>query len=120
MTMKWPVAILAMIAPLCRIAPAWGATPVMVQSAAETLGSRVSVVSPAYCSDVKGDTTVTLAAPGFKIVSVKSWKQGDGFGSDSTVTTVALDGHDLLLRRHRGRPSRDAPALPAKAVLLSN
>jgi beta-glucanase (GH16 family) len=62
------------------------------KGAAETLGSRVSIVSPAYCSDVKGDTTVTLTAPGFKSVLVKSWKQGDGFGTDSTVATVALDG----------------------------
>ena len=49
------------------------------------------MVSPDYCSDVKGDTRVTLAAPGFKSVTVKCWKQGDGFGADSTVATVALD-----------------------------
>jgi hypothetical protein len=61
------------------------------RSAEETLGCQVSVVSPEYCSDVKGDTAVTLAAPGFKSVTVKCWKQGDGFGSDSTVATVALD-----------------------------
>ena len=61
------------------------------KSAEETLGCQVSVVSPEYCSDVKGDTPVTLAAPGFKSVTVRCWKQGDGFGADSTVATVALD-----------------------------
>jgi len=60
------------------------------KNAEETLGCRVSVVSPDYCSDVQGDTPVTLAAPGFKSVTVKCWKQGDGFGSDSTVATVDL------------------------------
>lgn len=61
-------------------------------SAEDTLSARqVSVASPEYCSDVKGNTTVALAARGFKSVTVKCWKQGDGFGSDSTVATVALD-----------------------------
>jgi hypothetical protein len=40
---------------------------------------------------VKGDTTVRLAAPGFRSVTVKCWKQGSGFGSDFTVATVPLD-----------------------------
>ena len=61
------------------------------KSAEETLGCQVAVVSPPYCSEVTGDTTVTLAAPGFKSVTAKCWKQGDGFGTDSTVATVALD-----------------------------
>lgn len=61
------------------------------RSAEETLGCQVSVVSPGYCSDVEGDTAVAVAAPGFKSLTVKCWKQGDGFGSDSTVATVALD-----------------------------
>ena len=61
-------------------------------SAEDTLAiCEVSVLSPAYCSDVKGDTPVRLAAPGFKSVTVKCWKHGPGFGSDSTVATVALD-----------------------------
>jgi hypothetical protein len=63
------------------------------KSAEETLGVQMAVVSPAYCSDVKGDTIVSLVAPGFKSVTVKCWKQGEGFGSDSTVATVALDAH---------------------------
>ena len=61
------------------------------KSVEETLGCQVSVVSPEYGSATKGDTKVTLEAPGFKSVKVRCWKQGDGFGSDSTVATVALD-----------------------------
>jgi len=57
----------------------------------ETLGCQVSVISPDYCSDIQSDTRVTIAAPGFKGVTVKCWKQGGIFGSDSTVATVALD-----------------------------
>jgi len=53
---------------------------------------QISVVSPEYCSDVKGDTPITLAAPGLERVTVKCWKQGPGFGSDSTVASLALDG----------------------------
>ena len=61
------------------------------KSVEETLGSQIAVVSPGYCSDVQGDTPVTLAAPGFKSLTAKCWKQGGQFGSDSTVATVALD-----------------------------
>lgn len=61
------------------------------KSAEETLGGQIAVVSPPYCSDIKGNTRVTVAAPGFKSVIVKCWKQGSGFGSDSTVATVSLD-----------------------------
>ncbi len=61
------------------------------KSVEETLGSQIAVVSPDYCSDVQGDTPVTLAAPGFKSLTVKCWKQGGQFGSSSTVATVDLD-----------------------------
>ncbi|MCR4415491.1 MAG: family 16 glycosylhydrolase [Thermoguttaceae bacterium] len=64
------------------------------KDAEETLGTaQVSVVSPEYCSEVKGDTTVILAAPAFRntAVTVKCWRQGPGFGSDSTVAAVTLD-----------------------------
>lgn len=61
------------------------------KSADETLGGQVSVVSPDYGSDAQGDTAVTLAAPGFKRLTVKCWQQGGVFGSDSTVATVVLD-----------------------------
>ena len=57
----------------------------------KTAPRQIAVVSPAYCSDVEGDTTVSLLAPGFGSVTVKCWKQGPGFGMDSTVATVTLD-----------------------------
>ncbi|MBC8876812.1 MAG: family 16 glycosylhydrolase [Planctomycetes bacterium] len=54
---------------------------------------EIAVTGPEYCSDIAGDTTVTLVAPGFQRVAVKCWKQGDrfGLGSDSNVATVDLD-----------------------------
>jgi hypothetical protein len=55
------------------------------------LGRQVSVVSPEYCSDVKGNTKVIVTAPGYKTAVVKCWKSGEGFGSDSIVATLALD-----------------------------
>jgi hypothetical protein len=65
------------------------------KSVEETLGFQVAVMAPEYCSEVKGNATVTLAAPGSKTVTVKCWKQANGLGADSTVATVALDakGH---------------------------
>ena len=51
----------------------------------------VHVTAPAYCSDVKGDTTIAILAPGFTSAVVKCWQQGDGFGADSTVGNVTLD-----------------------------
>jgi hypothetical protein len=62
------------------------------RTADETLGSQVGVVSPAYCSEVEGDTTVEVSAPGFTNVTAHCWKQGAGFGSGATVASVALDG----------------------------
>ena len=53
--------------------------------------NQVTVLSPAYCSDIKGDTTIAIVAPGLTSAVVKCWKQGEGFGSDSTVGTVTLD-----------------------------
>jgi hypothetical protein len=61
------------------------------KTAEETLGCQVSVVSPDYGCDIQGDTPITLEAPGFKSVTVRCWKQGGVFGSDSTVATVVLD-----------------------------
>lgn len=53
--------------------------------------NQVSVTAPEYCSEIKGETKITVAAPGFKSLTVKCWKQGDGFGTDSTVAAVTLD-----------------------------
>ena len=61
------------------------------KSAEETLGGQIAVLSPPYGSSVKGSTAVAFTAPGYKNVVVKCWKQGAGFGTDTTVATVALD-----------------------------
>lgn len=53
--------------------------------------NQVTVLSPDYCSDIKGDTTIAIVAPGLTSAVVKCWKQGEGFGSDSTVGTVTLE-----------------------------
>jgi hypothetical protein len=60
---------------------------------------KVFVSSPGYCSDVRGDTPIVLSAAGFKQVSVKCWKQGEGFGSEATVGQVDLDeaGHGSVV-----------------------
>lgn len=60
-------------------------------SAEETLGSLIAVTFPAYGADVQGNTRITLAAPGYKSVTVKCWKAGPSFGVDSTIATVLLD-----------------------------
>jgi hypothetical protein len=57
----------------------------------ETLGLRIAVLSPAYCSDIRGDTIVDVTAQEATSLTVKCWKQGDRFGTDSVVATVRLD-----------------------------
>jgi len=52
---------------------------------------RVTVIAPAYGATIQGDTTITLAAPGFTKTTVKCWKQGKDAGSDSTIGAVTLD-----------------------------
>jgi len=59
--------------------------------AAETLGIRIDVTSPAYCSEVEGPTRVRVSAPGVKRVVARCWRQGGRFGADSVVATVGLD-----------------------------
>jgi hypothetical protein len=61
------------------------------KNADETLGCQISVTSPDYCSQIKGDTRIAVAARSFKSLTVKCWKQGLGFGSDSVIGEVALD-----------------------------
>lgn len=60
-------------------------------TAAETLGSRIAVTSPEYGSEFHGTTRINLSAPGFKTLTAKCWKQGTGFGIDSTVAEITLD-----------------------------
>ena len=64
-----------------------GMTPVRGLASA-----MVQVTSPPYCSTVQGDTPIVIAAAGFRTVTVRCWKQGEGFGADSAVGQVALDG----------------------------
>ncbi|MDF2440986.1 MAG: hypothetical protein JWN98_1970 [Abditibacteriota bacterium] len=61
------------------------------KSAVETVGAQVSVVSPAYGADIKGNTRVVLSAPDFKRLTVFSWKPGGAYGYRSTVATINLD-----------------------------
>jgi len=61
------------------------------RSVEETLGCKIAVLAPGYCSEVRGNATVLLAAPGFQSVTVKCWKQGGLMGSDSLVATPVLD-----------------------------
>ena len=62
------------------------------KSADETLGAQIAIVSPDYCSDIKGDTRVSLSAPGFKSVTAKCWKQGARLRRPIPPSpTVALD-----------------------------
>ncbi len=49
------------------------------------------MTSPPYASTVRGDTAVALRAPGLTRATVRCWKQGEGFGTDSTVAEVTLD-----------------------------
>jgi hypothetical protein len=51
----------------------------------------ISVTSPAYCSEISGNTPIEIVAPGMTSVTVKSWKPGGRFGSDSTIGTANLD-----------------------------
>jgi len=58
----------------------------------------IAVSDPAYCSEIKGDTTVTFKAPGMTHVKASCWQQPttdkpDPFGHDVDVATeIALDG----------------------------
>jgi hypothetical protein len=58
---------------------------------AQTYEQVISVTSPAYCSDIEGNTPIRVAAPGFESLSVKAWQAGGKFGRPVTVATVKLD-----------------------------
>lgn len=51
----------------------------------------IGVKSPAYCSDIQGNTTIDISAPTYSEVKVHCWKQGTGYGTYELVGTVALD-----------------------------
>jgi hypothetical protein len=57
------------------------------------MNNQVSVSSPAYGSNISGNTTVNIVAPGLTSAMVKSWLPGGTYGSDSTVANVTLDAN---------------------------
>ena len=63
------------------------------KSIRRAMPSDILVVSPAYCSDVKGNTPIVLDAPAYKQVTVYCWKQGGKFGKNATVATVRIDAN---------------------------
>jgi hypothetical protein len=52
----------------------------------------VSVLSPAYCADVGGSTTISFVAPGFVSATAKCWQSGPTWGNDTTIATMTLTG----------------------------
>ncbi len=52
----------------------------------------VTVLSPAYCSDISATTTVSIVAPGFTSATAKCWQSGGTYGADSTVSSITLSG----------------------------
>ena len=61
------------------------------KSAAETLGSRVSLKTPDYGAEVSGTVRVAFSAPGFAEVTARCWKGGGKFGADSIIATIKPD-----------------------------
>lgn len=51
----------------------------------------IRVISPTYCSDIKGNTTIDILAANFTRVTVHCWKQGEAFGVDSNIGDVTLN-----------------------------
>jgi hypothetical protein len=51
----------------------------------------IAVTAPAYCADVKGDTTISFTAKGFSTITARCWKGTGREGVDTTVGTVRLD-----------------------------
>src|SRR5450631_1966239 len=55
-------------------------------------GQLIAVKSPAYRSDVNGDTSIRVTALGYRSpLIVKSWMQDKAYGSDVTVAAVLLN-----------------------------
>ena len=52
----------------------------------------IKVLSPRYCSNVKGDVTVVFEAKGMTRVLARCWSgEGDGWGADTVLADVTLD-----------------------------
>jgi len=52
----------------------------------------IRVSSPSYGAAIQGDTRLEIVAPKFTKLTAKCWKQGPGFGTDSVIGEVVLDG----------------------------
>ena len=50
----------------------------------------IKVLTPRYCSNVKGDTTVVFEAKGMVRAIARCWKQGGEWGEDAVLADVAL------------------------------
>jgi hypothetical protein len=61
------------------------------KSADETLEHDITVLSPEYCSDVHGNTRITVSAPDCKKLTAHCWQAGGKYGQDSVVATITLD-----------------------------
>jgi hypothetical protein len=55
----------------------------------------IGVTSPAYCSDIEGNTTINILAPTYASVDVFCWKQGVGHGANSLVGTAYLNAEGV-------------------------
>ena len=51
----------------------------------------IRITSPAYCSDIQGNTTIQIAAPTYTTVELRCWQQGTGQGTFARLGTVTLD-----------------------------
>ena len=60
-------------------------------AADDKMKAIISVLEPAYCADVKGDTPIKMSAPGFNKLTVKTWKADGRFGTAAAVADVTLD-----------------------------
>ena len=56
----------------------------------------IGVKSPAYCSDIQGNTTIQVVGPNNSELRVHCWKQGTenkGQGTYTLVSSIQLDGN---------------------------
>ncbi len=76
---------------------------------------QVAVIEPAYGATLVDQTTIVIRAPGLTSAIAKCWKQGDGFGADSTVATMTLDaaGNGSFLF-----PAKDYPHGPIMVRII--
>lgn len=71
---------------LWRLVHVGGAPPERIYKRGE-----IVVESPAYGSSIKGDTPLTIRAPGWSEVEVRSWLPEGRFGKDTSLGKVKLD-----------------------------